>query len=475
MGRFVRFSLYALLAGAVVLAWLLGSGRGQRLWSEATSRSPHEVIRHLKRRLQGHDRLEAVLSPVLRLAQSHYEREPPAGPLPSLGKGQQPQALAPHVPGIVKTVSVANPQEIENALLKADAGTRILITPGLYPFQRTLRLGQDGAPDAPVVLSAAQPGTVWLEFEQDEGILVDRPHWVFENLNIRGACQRANDCEHAFHVVGRAAFTTLRNNRITDFNAHVKVNGFNDVWPDHGTMAFNTLTNQGPRETDRPVTPFDLVGASHWRVHDNLLTQFVKLDGNQISFGMFMKGGSEDGRFERNLVICSLSGISMPGIRVGISFGGGGTHASACRRGRCEAFEHRGGLAANNIVAHCNDTGLDVNRSREIRLAHNTLVNTSGIGVRNAPADAHLYANLYEGVALSREGARLTTSGDLPGPTHRYFANADGLLFEWMQIPDPIPSESFVTNDFSGSPRRAKTLPGAVEQLQAGGAGNATR
>ena len=35
-----------------------------------------------------------------------------------------------------------------------------------------------------------------------------------------------------------------------------------------------------------------------------------------------------------------------------------------------------GGLAANNVVAHCNDAGIDVNRSSQIALAHNTLINT---------------------------------------------------------------------------------------------------
>lgn len=469
MRRAVRLALVVFFlctaAGALWTAWLLTSAGGQVLWQEANSRTPQEVIRYLKRRLEGHPKLEAVLLPPLHAAQRHYERERPAmPPLPTLGKGQQLQAPAETITGIHREWPVATPQEIQQALLNATPGTRIVIAPGLYPFRRTLRLGHDGTAQAPIVLSAARPGTVWLEFAQVEGILVDRPRWVFENLNIRGACARHHDCEHAFHAVGRGAFAIIRNNHIVDFNAHIKVNGKGGDWPDHGLLAHNTLTNTTARETDRPVAPLDLVGADHWKVQDNLVSHFVKRDGNKVSYGLFMKGASEGGRIERNLVICSPGGdISRPGARVGISFGGGGTGPATCRHQGCETHEHRLGLAANNIVAHCNDTGLDVNRSSQILLAHNTLINTSGIGARGGSAQARLYGNLYEGVARARGGAVLQADmNDVLDPSAT-FLNADDLQLQWRRAPGKIPSLDLVPHDFHQQTREPATLPGALK------------
>lgn len=459
----VGLALLALVLAACAGALLVLPPAGDNLWAEANSRSPQELIRYLKRRLEGHNKLEAVLLPPLHAAQRHFEREPPAGPLPTLGKGQQAQTLkAPPLQGISQELRVDSPQAIREALLKAPAGTRIVVAPGLYPFTLKLSLGHDGRPTAPIVLSAEQPGTVWFQFSQVEGILVDRPYWVFENLDIRGVCKRHDDCEHAFHVVGRGAFTTLRNNRITDFNAHIKVNGSAGAWPDHGLLAYNTLSNSGVRETMKPVVLLDLVGANHWRVQDNLVSHFVKRDGNQVSYGLFMKGASEGGRIERNLVICSPGDISRPGVRVGISFGGGGTDPAACRDQRCEAYEHRLGLAANNIVAHCNDTGLDVNRSSQITLVHNTLINTSGVSTRRPPAQARLINNLFDGSALARDDTVLQSQANASVKPRAAFADADALQLQWREPPPAVPTPPYVPLDFHGQPRHAHSPPGAL-------------
>jgi hypothetical protein len=468
MRRLTRWTawlaLCALLLTAAAAALLTLTSTGQNLVAEASSRSPQELIRYLKRRLEGHNKLEAVLLPPLHAAQRHFEREPPAGPLPTLGKGQQTTGLKEPTAGISQQLRVDTPQAIREALLQAKPGTRIVVAPGLYPFSLKMRLGNDGRSNAPIVLSAEQPGTVWFQFGQVEGILVDRPYWTFENLDIRGVCERHDDCEHAFHVVGRAAFITISNNRITNFNAHIKVNGNEGEWPDHGLLAHNTLTNTTPRETLKSVVPFDLVGANHWRVHDNLVTNFAKRDGNMVSFGIFMKGASEGGRIERNLVICSPSDISRPGVRVGISFGGGGTDPGLCRNKACHLYEHRLGLAANNIVAHCNDTGLDVNQSNQVVLAHNTLINTSGVATRGTLAQARLYGNLYEGVARARNGSRITAEFDEtlhPGSTHM---NTDGLLLDWRKTPERVPSLKSLQDDFYRQPRGPDSLPGALSQ-----------
>lgn len=458
-----RITLLGILVAAVALALLATAWPpGRDALAAAQERSAQEWIRYLLRRLEGHPKLEAVLVPPLHAAQRHIEREPPAGPLPSLGKGQQAQSLLPSVSGLTQTLRVDTPQAIREALLNAQPGTQIVVAPGLYPFSTKLRLGHDGQPGAPIALRAAQPGTVWFTFEQVEGVLVDRPHWVFENLDIRGTCTRHEDCEHAFHVVGRATHALIRNNRLSDFNAHIKVNGWDGHWPDHGQLLHNTLTNNAPRETIKSVTPFDLVGASHWRVEDNWVTNFVKAWGNGVAFGLFMKGGGDGGKIERNLVVCTPSGISRPGVRVGISFGGGGTDPALCRTKDCEAYEHSQGLAANNIVAHCNDVGLDVNHSRDITLAHNTLINTAGVSMRRPPSQARLQNNLIEGHLGARGGSELTAQDNLTLAPSGLLANADALQLDWVQRPADAPHLSAVPLDFLRRPRDVVNAPGAL-------------
>lgn len=381
------------------------------LWTEWQNRSPQELIRYAMRRLEGHTKLETVLLPPLKRLQRHYEREPNLSTIPTLGKGQQNKLHPDPEPGTL-VWHVDTPQAIREALSKAPAGTNIVVRPGLYLFDSNLYLGQDGTASAPITLMALQPGSVWFEFKQLDGILVNRQHWIFENLNIRGTCSQHHDCEHAFHVVGRASHTTIRNNLLVDFNAHIKVNGYQGEWPDQGLVVWNTLVNRSPRNTDRSVTPFDLVGANQWVFSHNLVANFVKLDGNRVSYGVFMKGAGEGGLITDNVVICSLNQISQPGIRVGISLGGGGTGPAYCRTQGCGAYEHRNATVQNNTIAHCNDSGIDINRSMGIHVEGNALINTSGMVLRGA-SRATSKANCYNGQVALRDGSEmLTQSGE---------------------------------------------------------------
>ena len=349
-------------------------------------RTPGEFMRHAEKRLSGHPRLESVFVPVLHQFRVEVERPVPEGQLPTLGKGQRSVSRHPEIDHGRKQ-RVATSDQLRQAIADAMPGQIIEIQQGTYRIDRKLEIVRAGSKELPVVLRSAQPGQVRIEFNTGEGFLVTQPNWIFENLYIKGVCAEDQHCEHAFHIVGGATNTIIRNNRIEDFNAHIKVNGQGGQWPDDGVLVFNTLANTRPRQTDLPVTPFDLVGASRWIVADNLVSNFVKNGGNQISYGIFMKGGGREGRIERNLVICTPRDISQPGSRVGISFGGGGTGQAYCRDGACKA-EHFAGLASNNIVAHCNDFGIDVSRASKILVAHNTLINTSGIDIRGETASA---------------------------------------------------------------------------------------
>ncbi len=58
-----------------------------------------------------------------------------------------------------------------------------------------------------------------------ENFKVSGKFWVFENLEVQGACTSDSDCEHAFHIVGDADDLIFRNNEIVNFASHVKLNG----------------------------------------------------------------------------------------------------------------------------------------------------------------------------------------------------------------------------------------------------------
>lgn len=455
----MRLAVLATLTFASGL-WFFLSIDGAAVRTALHTRSPQELIRYSLRRLDGHPKLEWAMRPPLLALQHHIEREPPPH-LPSLGKGQLPTAPM-SMQGITQVWTVDTPQAIRKALLEATAGTYIEIAPGLYPFNSALNVHNGGLQNERIVVGAKVPGSVWLTFEHVDGIMVNRPYWVFENLNIRGVCAHHDTCEHAFHVTGKGSHTVIKNNFLVDFNAHIKVNGYRGDWPDHGIATHNTLTLTKPRATEKPVVAFDLVGAGDWEVNDNLVTDIVKGRGSRVSYGMYMKGGSQNGRFERNLVICTTTGISRSGIRVGISFGGGNTGKQYCRDQNCER-EHINGMMLNNVVAHCNDSGLDINRSAPILVAHNTIINAAGITLRQQPAQALLVGNLYDGPVLARDETSPTEVPQNAVSAQNTLINADALDLRWKRPPHHIKMHPDVERDFFSKPRVARTALGAVE------------
>ena len=406
------------------------------------------------------------------------ERAAPAWTLPDLGKGQRPAGLTaarydasgrpiPAAPlstasgPVDATRTVRDIDDLRRALAGAKAGDVLELAPGLYAVTKALQTATGGTPREPVVVRARQAGTVLLEVSAVQGFVVRHPYWVFENLNWRGVCADHSHCEHAYHVVGAARGTTIRNNRLEDFNAHVKVNGEGGQWPDAGLLQHSTLTNRAPRQTDNPVTPFDLVAAHDWQVLDNLVENFVRANANP-TYGIFMKGASQGGAIARNLVICSRSTTPLPGQRVGISLGGGGTGAAFCRDGAC-AFEHSGGTVANNVVAHCNDFGIDVAHSTHNTIAFNTLVNTEGIDLRRPPSSALAVGNLTDGRLRQRDGTVLQAEDNLSvGRLDTLLAAPDHLDLRWRGPPTQVRTRPAISTDFCGQQRGVWSAVGAT-------------
>jgi hypothetical protein len=373
-------------------------------------------------------------------------------------------------------VAVGSAEEAVLALERVRAGDVLTFEPGVYRFKAALAARQAGEPNAPIVVRAARPATVTLEFETTEGFVVSAPHWVFENLTLRGVCEQHGDCEHAFHVVGGATQFVARNNTLTDFNSHIKVNGQDGRFPDGGLVEGNTLANSSVRRTDQPVTPIDLVAASRWTVRRNVIADFVKAGGDRISYGAFAKGGGTHNRFEANAVLCEAVLRGAPGWRVGLSLGGGGTGHDHCRDGRC-ITEQESSVIESNLVASCSDDGIYVNRAAMSRVVHNTLLDTGGISVRFPQSSADVAGNLVDGAIRMRDGGLLHAEDNLETgivplyfghhPQRALYRNAAALDLAWR---DATPRRRGTTGsapDLCGAARGSAPAYGAFEDFSA--------
>lgn len=456
--RLMRALLALMLAAAVLAlgAWLTLRQLGidpVLAWRALEETTPSQRIRYLMRRLEGHPNLERIAHPPLLAWRAQWEREVPPDLL--AGKGWQPvlkpadAASAAALPPLRydalgrplapdanergsaplpprERVPVADMAQLKRAMDSARPGTVIEMQPGRYRWTETLSSQTAGTPEYPIVLRAAQAGTVRVEVDTVQALVLRHRHWVVENLQMRGVCQEARYCEHAIHVVADGAGLVIRNNLFEDFNAHLKINGESGLWPDHGLVLGNTLSNRFVRHTvNESVTPIDLVGASGWQVVGNRIENFIRPHLSKPAYGVFLKGGGGGSRIVGNWVICTRSEISQPGLRVGISLGGGGTGVDYMRPG-AEGREQRGSTVAGNVVAHCNEVGIDLNKAIDSKVLHNVLVNTSGIGLRNGSA-AVITGNRLDGDIVLRDVSQAEAWDNPMGDTRRHFADPDRL------------------------------------------------
>lgn len=340
---------------------------------------------------------------------------------------------------------VASPAEAMAAFARAEPGDAITFLPGVYRFSGSnLSIIRPGTALRPIVVRAARPETVTLEFDLVEGFKVAAPYWQFENLRIVGVCASHGSCEHAFHIVGKGNHFVARNNTITDFNSHFKINAESNVTPDDGLIEGNTLTNSSVRKTDNPVNVIDIVVASNWVIRKNVITDFFKGDGNRTSYGGYAKGGGDHNLFENNLVICEYR-IHNPGsISVGLSLGGGGTAAEYCRDKRC-VVEQQNSTIRGNLIASCSDDGIYLNKSAASKIIHNTLIDTGGISVRYPSSSADVEGNLVDGKIRQRDGAVLRENDNRDTsitrlflgshPVRALFAGAEHFDYAAIKVP----------------------------------------
>ena len=345
-----------------------------------------------------------------------------AGPLPRWRIGAQAAPAGPG--GGARMVAVATAAQAIEAIGQARAGDVITFAPGDYRFGPRKSIPASAA--AGVTVRAAQPGSVTLWFDMVEGFHVSAPRWTFENLAIRGACADHGRCEHAFHITANATGFIARNNTVSDFNAHFKINGDAGMQPDGGLLEHNTLGNGAPRATSLPVTPVDLVAASGWTIRANLIRDFVKAGGDRTSYGAFAKGGGARNALVRNVVVSEHQLRGAPGQRVGLSLGGGGTHRGSCRDQRC-VTEQDGGVIEANLIAACSDEGIYLNRAAGASVRHNTLLDTAGIMLRYPETSADVSGNIVDGRIKASHEALLRASDNLDTSVTRLYLGAHPL------------------------------------------------
>ncbi len=351
-------------------------------------------------------------------------------PMPSELNVESPSTARPEG----ERVYASSSKEIVRAIRYAEPGQIITITPGTYKFKgHNITVKNGGNRLHPITIRASRLGQVRLQFDLLEGLYVGAPYWVFENLEIEGVCKNDSRCEHAFHIVGGGAKTIIRNNVIKNFNAHFKINGNlrTQTYPDDGLVEYNIIIDDRLRKSGNPASPIDVVGASGWIFRRNFIADFGKENG-WPSYAGFFKGGGSSNLFEQNVILCEFRHFG--GVRVGLSFGDGGTGVNLERPGT-RGTEQYSSAMRNNLIANCpRDVGIYISKSKDITLSGNMLVNTVGIDVRFPVSNAVLTQNSFDGRVLSRDGAVIREEDSLGLDSYRFNAKFDFQRSDIMEL-----------------------------------------
>ncbi|WP_417457105.1 chondroitinase-B domain-containing protein [Kordiimonas sp.] len=311
-------------------------------------------------------------------------------------------------PAFADEILIAD-DDFNKFIKNAQAGDVFAVYPGIYRLPATVLLEASGTAENPITIRPSAAGKVVIEVPRAIGFKVIGEHWIIEGLEFVGVCGNDGDCEHAFQIVGTADHTTVRNNRLIDFNAAIKGNGQiideQQYFPDHVLIEGNQIFNRRPRRTSNPVTTIDVVGGRYWSVIDNFIADFQKDGGNTVSYAAFLKGNSDNGLFERNLVICEWR--HQGGTRLGLSLGGGGTTDPRFCQGRSCKIQHYKGTLKSNVIMNCPaDVGVYLNNAASTRMVNNTIINTKGVDVRFSGSFALMANNIIEGRINGRDNGR---------------------------------------------------------------------
>ncbi|RKH54846.1 chondroitinase-B domain-containing protein [Corallococcus aberystwythensis] len=374
--------------------------------------------------------------------------------------------------------SVTTVAEFQTALSSAKAGDEIVLENGTYTFNANLTCAAEGTQAAPIIVRAKNRHAALIRFNASEGFKVSGRYWTFDGLTVEGICSNDQTCEHAFHVTGHAENFVLRNSRVRDFNSQLKANATQNgsgVWemPHRGLIENNEIYDTHVRATNTPVNKLNIDTGDDWVIRGNELHDFAKAGGG-VSYGAFMKSGGKRGLIEKNRVLC-VKDVPSGDIRIGLSFGGGGTGNQYC----APAFdpnvpcspEHTDGIIRNNIVANCSDVAVYLNKAANTRVLFNTFISTTGVDYRYAASTGEATGNLMSGPIRNREGATGNASANRASVTTGEFAGwyvapLKGDLTLKGNVSALIGSatrNTLAPEDFCGRSRPAATTMGALE------------
>ncbi|NOJ98318.1 PE-PGRS family protein [Corallococcus coralloides] len=379
--------------------------------------------------------------------------------------------------GSAAVKSISSVAELQTALSSAKAGDELVLEDGTYTVNANLTCAAEGTQAAPIIVRAKNRHAAVVRFNAQEGFKVSGRYWTFDGLTVEGICANDQNCEHAFHVTGHAENFVLRNSRVRDFNAQLKVNAAQNgsgVWemPHRGLIENNEIYDTHARATSTPVTKLNIDTGDDWVVRDNELHDFSKQGG--ISYGAFMKSGGKRGLFERNRVLC-VKDQPAGDTRIGLSFGGGGTGNQYC----APAFdpsvpcspEHTDGIIRDNIVANCSDVAVYLNKAANTRVLFNTFIGTTGVDYRYAASTGEAIGNVLTGVIRNRDSATGTQSNNRSNVTTTTFASwyvapLKGdltLKGDVSSLIGAAPRNTLAPEDFCARARPASATLGALE------------
>ena len=362
---------------------------------------------------------------------------------------------APFPPPAGPTVVVASESDLRDQANLAEPGTSILIEPGVYDLQDTIRIVNEGITlrsssgiredvilDGGGMLSGL---TEVISIEADEVTIAD--------LSIR------NGGEHGISVQGSDR-PTLYNLHILDTGYQlVKVNPIGDGSED-GTLACSRLeyTVSSPEEYTNGISAHN---AQRWIIRDNQWYR-IRTPGNTPAPTILFWSGSSDTIVERNLLVDCYQGIAF-----GNSSG--------------EVGDHIGGIVRNNFIYASlpHDSVIEMVHATGWLVAHNTILllnpNSLDWGLEARFDDTTgTFANNLSNMRIwyDRDGATATIEG-----------NMEDLLMDWLRDPTaadlhlidgtvpPVDAGvqlSEVSSDFDGNPRPIGDAPdvGADEFTQ---------
>ena len=326
---------------------------------------------------------------------------------------------------------VNNVAELTAAVATAIPGDVIVLADGEYELTgKGLRLGSSNyvlETDLPIIITSLNFKKSKINVNARVGLEITHKNWIVSDLVFEGVCDSDARCEHAIHVFGDADNLQILGNDFVNFNAAIKSNGQDNTidkqryFPDNVVVKGNRFYNQWPRETSSPVTPIDTVGGEFWLIANNFIADFARKYGRKSSYtyGAFLKGDSKHGVFESNFIACEwqVPHFSALDLRIGLSFGGGGTGDQFCGSGLCEQ-EHAGGKMTDNLIVNCSQTAsIFINDSRDIDITNNVLLGSAGIELSKSEGIS-IMGNSLNGKVRKRNGSSLVSE-----QLNQYFRN----------------------------------------------------